>query len=131
MAIEARLEPPLSEHGRNRDNAVAVHTEFSPLARIRRSSSGLPVRSEVRDTLSMEFRVLGPLEVLSYGRTLELSGEKQRALLAVLLLEANRVVSRERLIELITISCCLYCIAGGGGQTGRRKRPGLQRTSRT
>ena len=53
----------------------------------------------MRDTLSMEFRLLGPLEVLSHGRTLELGGQKQRALLAVLLLEANRVVSRERLID--------------------------------
>jgi nucleoside-diphosphate-sugar epimerase len=48
--------------------------------------SGLLVGSGVRDTLSMEFRVLGPLEVLSHGRTLELGGQKQRALLAVLLL---------------------------------------------
>src|SRR5204863_835368 len=47
----------------------------------------------------MEFRVLGPLEVLEEGRLLDLGGHKQRALLAVLLLEANRVVSEGRLIE--------------------------------
>jgi DNA-binding SARP family transcriptional activator len=47
----------------------------------------------------MEFRVLGPLEVVKNGRTLELGGQKQRALLALLLLEANRPVSRERLID--------------------------------
>jgi DNA-binding SARP family transcriptional activator len=47
----------------------------------------------------MEFRILGPLEVLDGGRVLELSGQKQRALLAVLLLHANEVVSRDRLIE--------------------------------
>ncbi len=47
----------------------------------------------------MEFRVLGPLEVLSDGRALDLGGQKQRALLALLLLEANRVVSSDRLIE--------------------------------
>ena len=47
----------------------------------------------------MEFRVLGPLEVLADGRPLVLGGLKQRALLAVLLLEANRVVSIERLID--------------------------------
>jgi DNA-binding SARP family transcriptional activator len=47
----------------------------------------------------MEFRILGPLEVLSDGRPLDLGGQKQRVLLAVLLLEANRVVSSDRLIE--------------------------------
>src|SRR5207249_5972521 len=48
-----------------------------------------------------EFCVLGPLEVRSNGRTLELGGQKQRILLAMLLLEANRVVSSDRLIEAI------------------------------
>ncbi len=47
----------------------------------------------------MEFRVLGPLEVRDGDRSLPLAGAKQRALLALLLLEANRVVSRERLID--------------------------------
>ena len=47
----------------------------------------------------MEFRILGPLEVHAEGgRTLDLAG-KQRALLAVLLLNANEVVSTDRLIE--------------------------------
>jgi DNA-binding SARP family transcriptional activator len=47
----------------------------------------------------MEFRLLGPLEVLDEGRPLELGGAKQRALMALLLLNANRVVSRDRLID--------------------------------
>jgi DNA-binding SARP family transcriptional activator len=47
----------------------------------------------------LEFRVLGPLEVLSDGHALELGGRRQRALLALLLLGANRPVSRERLID--------------------------------
>ncbi len=47
----------------------------------------------------MEFRILGPLEVIEDGQALELGGQKQRALLAVLLLEANRVVSSDRLIQ--------------------------------
>src|SRR5262249_54453003 len=47
----------------------------------------------------MEFRILGPLEVVENGQALELGGQKQRALLAALLLEANRVVSADRLIE--------------------------------
>src|SRR5712692_2501866 len=48
-------------------------------------------------TSSMEFRILGPLEVLEGGRPVE--GAKQRALLAVLLLNANRIVPSERLID--------------------------------
>jgi DNA-binding SARP family transcriptional activator len=47
----------------------------------------------------MEFRILGPLEVLDGDRTLELSGQRQRSLLALLLLHANQVVSSSRLIE--------------------------------
>jgi DNA-binding SARP family transcriptional activator len=47
----------------------------------------------------MEFRILGPLEVLEEGRTVALGGAKQRALLAVLLLRANEVVSLDRLIN--------------------------------
>ncbi|MFL6033777.1 MAG: BTAD domain-containing putative transcriptional regulator [Gaiellaceae bacterium] len=47
----------------------------------------------------MEYRVLGPLEALGSEGPLPLGGAKQRALLALLLLNANRVVSRERLID--------------------------------
>jgi YVTN family beta-propeller protein len=47
----------------------------------------------------MEFRILGPLEVRVDGRVVELGGAKQRALLAVLLLNANRVVSTDHLSE--------------------------------
>ena len=47
----------------------------------------------------MEFRLLGPLEVRAGDGPLPLGGAKQRALLALLLLNANRVVSRERLID--------------------------------
>src|SRR5439155_2335754 len=47
----------------------------------------------------MEFRILGPLQVLDEGRELPLGGAKQRSLLALLLLQPNRVVSRDRLID--------------------------------
>jgi len=47
----------------------------------------------------MEFRILGPLQVLDEGRELPLGGAKQRAVLALLLLDPNRVVSRDRLID--------------------------------
>ena len=47
----------------------------------------------------MDFRILGPLEVSSGSETLDLGGPKQRALLALLVLEANWVVSQNRLID--------------------------------
>jgi DNA-binding SARP family transcriptional activator len=47
----------------------------------------------------VEFRVLGPLEVLDDGRPLALGGTKQRSLLALLLLNANHAVSTDRLID--------------------------------
>src|SRR5207248_2795164 len=46
-----------------------------------------------------EFRILGPLEVSVRGEPLPLTGQKQRALLALLLLEANHVVSTDRLVD--------------------------------
>jgi DNA-binding SARP family transcriptional activator len=47
----------------------------------------------------VEFRVLGPLEVLSDGRPIPLGGPRQRALLAILLSRANEVVSIDALID--------------------------------
>jgi DNA-binding SARP family transcriptional activator len=53
----------------------------------------------VVDTRSIEFRVLGPLEARAGERSLPLGGAKQRAVLAILLLHANEVVSSDRLID--------------------------------
>src|SRR6185437_3080729 len=50
-------------------------------------------------TTSVEFGILGPLEVWRSGRVVPLGGPRQRAVLALLLLEANRVVSMDRLAE--------------------------------
>ena len=47
----------------------------------------------------MEFRILGPLEVLERGHQVALGGAKQRALLSTLLLHANEVVSTDRLVD--------------------------------
>jgi DNA-binding SARP family transcriptional activator len=47
----------------------------------------------------VEFRILGPLEVVDQGRPVPLGGARQRALLALLLTRANEVVSTERLID--------------------------------
>ncbi len=46
----------------------------------------------------MDFKILGPLEVRDGDRPLRLGGARQRALLALLLLRANEVVSSDRLI---------------------------------
>jgi DNA-binding SARP family transcriptional activator/class 3 adenylate cyclase len=48
---------------------------------------------------TLEFRLLGPLEARLDDRPLPLGGVRQRALLALLLLRANEVVSRDRLID--------------------------------
>ena len=47
----------------------------------------------------MEFRILGPLEVLDGDQTLPLRGTKQTALLAMLLVHANEVIGEDRLLE--------------------------------
>ena len=47
----------------------------------------------------MEFRILGPLEVVEDGHEVALGTLKERLVLAVLLLHANEFVSRERLID--------------------------------
>ena len=49
----------------------------------------------------MEFRILGPLEVVDAGRPVALGGSKQRTLLALLLLTPNRPVSVDRLIDAV------------------------------
>jgi DNA-binding SARP family transcriptional activator len=47
----------------------------------------------------LEFRILGPLEVVDGEEVLHLGGQKQRALLALLLLDPNRVVSTDRIVD--------------------------------
>src|SRR5881227_2205915 len=47
----------------------------------------------------VEFRILGPLEVVEDGEPVALGRLKERLVLAVLLLHANEFVSRERLID--------------------------------
>src|SRR5262245_38608048 len=47
----------------------------------------------------MEYRLLGPLEVVHAGSRLEVGGPRHRRLLAVLLLHADDVVSADRLIN--------------------------------
>jgi DNA-binding SARP family transcriptional activator len=47
----------------------------------------------------VEFRVLGPLEVVAGGQPLDLGTPRQRALLGLLLLHAGEVVSNDRVVE--------------------------------
>ncbi len=49
--------------------------------------------------MALDFRILGPLEVVDDGVELELGAQKHRTLLAVLLVHANEVVSTDQLIE--------------------------------
>ena len=50
----------------------------------------------------MRYLILGPLEVLDdHGRSVALGGRRERVLLATLLLDANRVVSSDRLIDAV------------------------------
>jgi DNA-binding SARP family transcriptional activator len=47
----------------------------------------------------IEFRILGPLEVVDESGSIALGGQKQRALLALLLIHAGEVVSSDRIVE--------------------------------
>jgi DNA-binding SARP family transcriptional activator len=47
----------------------------------------------------VDYRILGPLEVVDRGRSVPLGGPKQRSVLALLLLRANEVVATETLID--------------------------------
>ena len=49
--------------------------------------------------MSLEFRVLGPVEAFEDGKQLKLGGPRQRTVLAVLLLHAGQLVTTERLID--------------------------------
>jgi DNA-binding SARP family transcriptional activator len=74
------------------ETEIALQAGFGPVA-ARRSGQ---VRSA-----SVEFRILGPLEVEGAEGKVQLGGKKQRALLALLLLHAGEVVSARRLIDLL------------------------------
>lgn len=67
-----------------------LQAEFPPL----RTESPEP-----RPASRLDFRLLGPLEVVGGEVTLPLSGRNQRAVLALLLLHANRPVSVERMVD--------------------------------
>jgi DNA-binding SARP family transcriptional activator len=47
----------------------------------------------------MDFRILGPLDVRDGDQVVELAGGKQRALLALLIVNANETISTDRIVE--------------------------------
>ena len=47
----------------------------------------------------MQFRILGPLQVVDSGRPVHPGAPKQRALLALLLINANQVLSPDRILD--------------------------------
>ncbi|MFD4637347.1 BTAD domain-containing putative transcriptional regulator [Lentzea sp. NPDC058436] len=49
--------------------------------------------------MKSEFRLLGPLEVIYSGKPVKVGGARQRKLLAILLINANRVVSVDQLVD--------------------------------
>jgi YVTN family beta-propeller protein len=94
---------------------------------------------EVAVDTHLEFGILGPLEVRLDGTPVRVGGPRQRALLALLLCNANRVVSRDQLIDellsgqpegsadrmlRVQISRLRKALAdGGGGEPRLRARP--------
>src|SRR5207247_704030 len=79
----------------------AATASFQPRY-VRSVKAGSVARHFTRGTVAssrLTFRLLGPLEVLDGDTPLWLGGPRQRALLALLLLDANKVVSRDRLID--------------------------------
>lgn len=52
-----------------------------------------------REGDALDYRILGPLEVFDDGEAIDIGTPQQRALLANLLLQANRVVATEQILE--------------------------------
>ena len=80
----------------------SFHVDPPPGSSCRRSlepaaTGSLPTGYRPRAVL--EFRILGPLEVVGDDGPIRLGGPRQRATLAILLLNANRVVPIERLAD--------------------------------
>ena len=64
-----------------------------------RSAVWAETRREGPPRGGVDFRLLGPVEVVLDGRAIALGGVKQRALLALFVLHANEIVSRDFLID--------------------------------
>jgi predicted ATPase/DNA-binding SARP family transcriptional activator len=80
---------------------VITGPETAPLAVRSGGSYGAAGGRERYGDRAMEIRLLGPLEVESQGRVVELAGRRLRLVVAALALQAGRVVTTERLIDLL------------------------------
>src|SRR4051794_37863361 len=95
-AISARLQigvftvPPFGD-GAPRASPRAPKGRLS-------AAEGGPICGSVTQG-TMDFGVLGPLEVRDESGPVSLGGDKRRTLLAILLLHANEVASRDRLVD--------------------------------
>jgi hypothetical protein len=77
-----------------------LETTIAPRRRVNSAKPSYAARTSVTDRPPpFEFRLLGPLEVVSDRAVLPVGGPRQRALLAFLLLSANQIVARDRLID--------------------------------
>src|SRR5579862_5001985 len=103
------LDGRLGKRGRRCSGAVRGWFGDTP-ARLRRTRSDGVVRAmgappggvgSARGQRDLRFGALGPLEVTVAGRPVALGGPKPRALLAALLVDANRVVRAERLVDVL------------------------------
>ena len=94
--VGVTVHPPPRSRGRPRASHVAPPPATRRLRAPPRRVIALPTTA---DATPMEFRILGPLEVLDDGRAVALGGSRQRALLALLLLHANETLAADRLID--------------------------------
>ena len=73
----------------------------------------------------VDFGILGPVQAVREGRVLGLGGPKPRAVLALLLVAAGRVVPAERLVEELWGGCPPPAAAGTlRAHVQARRRPG-------
>ncbi len=79
---------------------IAIEAWRAPINGLSRRLCGMFfARGRCYVQMAMEYWLLGSLEVLDGDRPLQLGGSKRRALLALLILNANEVVSTDRLAE--------------------------------
>jgi hypothetical protein len=82
--------------------------------------------------IAREFRVLGPVEVVLDGRSAAIGAAKPRTLLALLLLDANRPVERDWLIDQLCAAQPEQGLRAGGRRNGGRaafRGPGQARAA--
>src|SRR5919106_655056 len=87
---------PTDPQRRANGRLTAAHVRL-----IRPSRALCAGRNPCYNRYMLEFRLLGPLEVVSDEGPIDIAGQRQRALLALLVLRANQVVPSETLVELL------------------------------